>query len=43
VNTVAFGLGTVPDFRNARIESALGYRNEDAGVGSNVDSATAVS
>ena len=23
-NTVAFGLGTVPDFRNARIEQALG-------------------
>lgn len=23
-NTVAFGLGTVPDFRNAKIESALG-------------------
>ena len=25
-NTVAFGLGTVPDFRNARIEAALGYK-----------------
>jgi uncharacterized peroxidase-related enzyme len=24
-NTVAFGLGTVPDFRNQKIESALGY------------------
>ncbi len=27
-NTVAFGLGTVPDFRNQRIESALGYGRE---------------
>ncbi|SRR6266568_5486789 len=27
-NTVAFGLGTVPDFRNARIESALGLKHE---------------
>jgi len=26
-NTLAFGLGTVPDFRNARIESALGYKH----------------
>jgi uncharacterized peroxidase-related enzyme len=26
-NTVAFGLGTVPDFRNAKVESALGYDN----------------
>ena len=25
-NTVAFGLGTVPDFRNAKIEGALGYK-----------------
>ena len=24
-NTVAFGLGTVPDFRNQKIETALGY------------------
>jgi len=29
-NTVAFGLGTVPDFRNQKIESALGYGHEDA-------------
>lgn len=43
VNTVAFGLGTVPDFRNAKIESALGYRNENAAVGSNVGSATPAS
>jgi uncharacterized peroxidase-related enzyme len=27
-NTVAFGLGTVPDFRNQKIESALGYARE---------------
>ena len=27
-NTVAFGLGTVPDFRNQKIESALGYGHE---------------
>src|ERR1700745_3815976 len=27
-NTVAFGLGTVPDFRNQKIESALGHRRE---------------
>lgn len=27
-NTVAFGLGTVPDFRNQKIESALGHRHE---------------
>jgi uncharacterized peroxidase-related enzyme len=27
-NTVAFGLGTVPDFRNAKIETALGYNRE---------------
>jgi uncharacterized peroxidase-related enzyme len=26
-NTVAFGLGTVPDFRNATIEDALGYKH----------------
>jgi uncharacterized peroxidase-related enzyme len=26
-NTVAFGLGTVPDFRNAKIEDALGYKH----------------
>jgi uncharacterized peroxidase-related enzyme len=29
-NTVAFGLGTVPDFRNQKIETALGYGNEGA-------------
>jgi uncharacterized peroxidase-related enzyme len=27
-NTVAFGLGTVPDFRNQKIETALGYQKE---------------
>jgi uncharacterized peroxidase-related enzyme len=27
-NTVAFGLGTVPDFRNQKIETALGYRTD---------------
>jgi len=27
-NTVAFGLGTVPDFRNQKIESALGYARD---------------
>lgn len=27
-NTVAFGLGTVPDFRNQKIETALGYEKE---------------
>ena len=27
-NTVAFGLGTLPDFRNAAIEAALGYKEE---------------
>jgi len=26
-NTVAFGLGTVPDFRNAKVEGALGYKH----------------
>jgi uncharacterized peroxidase-related enzyme len=30
-NTVASGLGTVPDFRNAAIESALGYKDKSAG------------
>jgi uncharacterized peroxidase-related enzyme len=28
-NTVAFGLGTVPDFRNRKIETALGYGRSD--------------
>jgi hypothetical protein len=28
-NTVAFGLGTVPDFRNQRIETALGHGKSD--------------
>ena len=27
-NTVAFGLGTLPDFRNAPIEAALGFKEE---------------
>src|SRR6516165_2698363 len=27
-NTVAFGLGTVPDFRNQKIETALGFEKE---------------
>jgi len=27
-NTVAFGLGTLPDFRNATIEAALGFKEE---------------
>jgi uncharacterized peroxidase-related enzyme len=27
-NTVAFGLGTLPDFRNAAIEAALGFKEE---------------
>jgi uncharacterized peroxidase-related enzyme len=31
-NTVAFGLGTVPDFRNAKIESALGQHGNSAGA-----------
>jgi len=31
VNTVAFGLGTVPDFRNAKIEAALGFKPEISG------------
>jgi uncharacterized peroxidase-related enzyme len=29
-NTVAFGLGTLPDFRNATIEAALGFKEEPA-------------
>ena len=29
-NTVAFGLGTVPDFRNQKIETALGYETHAA-------------
>ena len=31
-NTVSFGLGTVPDFRNQRIEAALGYNGEPTGA-----------
>jgi hypothetical protein len=34
-NVVAFGLGTVPDFRNAKVESALGKgegEQQSAGV-----------
>jgi len=31
-NTVSFGLGTVPDFRNATIEAALGYKEEPTSV-----------
>jgi uncharacterized peroxidase-related enzyme len=42
-NTVAFGLGTVPDFRNAKVESALGYQNENVEVGRHANSATAAS
>jgi len=39
-NTVAFGLGTVPDFRNARIEAALGFKPEIAdGAASEVHAA----
>ena len=42
VNTVAFGLGTVPDFRNARIEAALGFKPEIAdGPASEVHAAPA--
>ena len=33
-NVVAFGLGTVPDFRNAKIEQALGRGEGAAGVAS---------
>src|SRR3954466_11976577 len=29
-NTVAFGVGTVPDFRNQKIESALGHGRDSA-------------
>jgi alkylhydroperoxidase family enzyme len=27
-NTVSFGLGTVPDFRNSAVEAALGYTEQ---------------
>src|SRR3954470_18826583 len=27
-NTVSFGLGTLPEFRNAQVEAALGYKDE---------------
>jgi uncharacterized peroxidase-related enzyme len=36
-NTVAFGLGTVPDFRNQKIETALGYGKDGAEQGDQVD------
>jgi len=42
-NTVAFGLGTVPDFRNQRIETALGYRHEEMENDGAVDAAHASS
>jgi uncharacterized peroxidase-related enzyme len=42
-NTVAFGLGTVPDFRNSKVESALGYLNGNAEDARSVGSATAAS
>jgi uncharacterized peroxidase-related enzyme len=42
-NTVAFGLGTVPDFRNSKVESALGYRSSDAEAETSVDATTASS
>jgi len=29
-NTVSFGLGTLPDFRNASVEAALGYKDKAA-------------
>jgi uncharacterized peroxidase-related enzyme len=38
-NTVAFGLGTVPDFRNQKVETALGYRWETAEDGNEVSAA----
>lgn len=40
-NTVAFGLGTVPDFRNAKIETALGYQPGDKEGSQAVSTATA--
>src|SRR5215469_6115873 len=41
VNTVAFGLGTVPDFRNQKIETALGYGKEGTKDEAEVSTATA--
>lgn len=40
-NTVAFGLGTVPDFRNAKIEAALGYPRGNSEGSQEVSTATA--
>ena len=42
-NTLAFGLGTVPDFRNARIESALGYKHASDPETAETRSSSAVS
>jgi uncharacterized peroxidase-related enzyme len=42
-NTVAFGLGTVPDFRNQKIESALGYGRKVIEDGGEVGAAHASS
>lgn len=40
-NTVASGLGTVPDFRNQKIEAALGYGKDGAEQGGQVDASHA--
>ena len=40
-NTVAFGLGTVPDFRNQKIETALGYGKDAAEQGDQLDASHA--